>query len=271
MATSNKENTFLKLSIQVSLDGLSFCILNTQEKKIVFYRKKSFSTQLDPVKVLEEIDKLYKQEPHLEIPVNEVILLFNNSLFTLVPTPLFEEENASSYLKFNTKILKSDFIAYDELKQHQIVNVYIPYTNIVNYFFEKYGEFEYKHTSSILVEELLKLPAEEPTMYIFNREKEFDLVVTDHAELLLCNSFSYETKEDFLYYILFTAEQLHLDPLEFQLVLFGDITKESEFYKIAYNYIKNIEFLSLVFPFDFSGEAEKPSPETKEFVLLKSL
>ncbi|MDT0644371.1 DUF3822 family protein [Zunongwangia sp. F363] len=271
MATSNQENNFLKLSIQVSLDGLSFCILNTERKEIIFYRKKVFTAQLDPVKLLQEIETVYKEEPLLSQHINNVILLFSNSLSTLVPSPLFQEENASNYLKFNTKILKTDFIAYDELKEHEMVNVYIPYANVINYFFEKYGEFEYKHTSSILLEELLKLPSQETKMYIYNREKEYDLVVIDDGKLLLCNTFSYETKEDFLYYILFTAEQLNLDPLEFQLLLFGDISKDSDFYEIAYNYIKNIDFLPVFFPFEYHEDTEKPSRESSEFVLLKSL
>ncbi|MDT0678231.1 DUF3822 family protein [Autumnicola musiva] len=271
MATNSQKKAFLKMSIQVSLDGLSFCILNTEENTIIYYLKKSFPTRLDPVKVLEKIEEIYSAEPVLQQTVDEVNLIFSNALFTLVPSPFFQEENASSYLKFNTRILKTDVIAYDELQKHEIVNVYIPFTNIINYFFEKYGEFEYRHSISILVEELLKLPAEETKMYIYNRGKEYDLVVIEKEKLLLCNTFSYETREDFLYYILFTAEQLNLDPMELQLMLFGDINRESPLYKIAYTYIRNIDFLNVFFPFDYKDNVNKPSTETEEYILLKSL
>jgi len=58
----------------------------------------------------------------------------------------------------------------------------------------------------------------------------------------LFNFFSFNTKEDFIYYILFTAEQLNLNPEEFELNLMGDIEKESELYAIVYQYIRNIKF-----------------------------
>ena len=61
-----------------------------------------------------------------------------------------------------------------------------------------------------------------------------------NQKLLLYNTFEYQTKEDFIYYLLFTAEQLQLNPEIFQLKLFGKISKENELYQIAYKYIRNV-------------------------------
>ena len=47
----------------------------------------------------------------------------------------------------------------------------------------------------------------------------------------------------FIYYILFTYEQLELDPNEVALNLTGNIEEDSELYKIAYTYIKDISFV----------------------------
>ena len=73
----------------------------------------------------------------------------------------------------------------------------------------------------------------------------FEIVVLKDKKLALFNCFSFKTKEDFIYYILFTAEQLNLNPEEFNLVLMGDIEKESELYGILYQYIRNIKFYNL--------------------------
>ena len=86
----------------------------------------------------------------------EVIVLFSNESLQPGAEEIFKEENASDYLKFNTMILENDFVAQDELEEFGMVNVYIPYTNINNFFFEKYGEFEYRHCVSVLAEEFLK-------------------------------------------------------------------------------------------------------------------
>ena len=269
--TSNQKKQNKKLSIQVSLNGLSFCILNRVTNEICYFKKIDFEKQLDPTKVLSRIESFYEQEKQLDQTVDEVVLLFNNALFSLVPVDLFDEENAASYLKFNTRILKTDFIAFDRINE-DFVNVYIPYTNIINFFFDKYGEFEYRHSLSVLIESLLSLPrtSDGPKMFLHAQQQIFELVVIENGKLIFANSFEYETKEDFLYYLLFTAEQLHLDTEKFELILLGDINKDSEEYKISWDYIKNISFMGPFHPFTFQEQA-KPTKELSEYLLIKSL
>lgn len=273
MATNNKEDTHLKLSIQVNLNGLSFCILDTKKNEVVFFRKIRFEEQLDPVRVLAKIELEYEQQEALQQGIEEVSLVFSNNLYTLVPRQYFKEEEASNYLKFNTKILRTDFIAHEEVEHTDIVNVYIPYTNIINYFFDKYGEFEYKHSISVLLESLLQRSAStKASLHLYNRDKEYDLVAMEDGKLLLCNSFTYETKEDFLYYLLFTAEQIGLDPMKLDLYLFGEINKESELFKISYNYIKNVHFPEVSSSLKSKKEdTTEVIDESRDYVLFKSL
>ncbi|WP_037314731.1 DUF3822 family protein [Salegentibacter sp. Hel_I_6] len=270
MATNNsKKQINLELSIQVSLDGLSFCTLNSAEKELVQFKKIRFPQQLDPVKLLDEIHKIYAEENSIA-EATQVKLIFDNALYSLVPGEFFKEENASDYLKFNTKILKTDFIAHEEIGNTGIINVYIPYTNIINFFFEKFGEFEYQHLNTVLVENLLALPkTDRPQIYAHIKNKQFELVVIDNGKLLLCNSFSFIEKEDFLYYILFTAEQLNLNPERFRLILLGAITKASPLFKIAFKYIKHIELLETNFSFNKENELSALN-ELEDYVLLKS-
>ncbi|HEY9184527.1 MAG TPA: DUF3822 family protein [Salegentibacter sp.] len=270
MVTNKEFQSNLKLSIQVSLDGLSFCIQDTTTKEFVFFKKLSFDRQLDPVKILQKIDKEYENEKALQQNVREISLIFDNHLYTLVPIKLFNEEQASNYLKFNTRILKTDFIAHDAIHSAGAVCVYIPYANIINYFFDKYGEFEYKHSISVLLENLLKREKSNSTrVYLYNKSGNYDLVVIEEAKLIFCNSFQYETPEDFLYYLLFTAEQLKLDPEKLDLQILGNISEESELYQLAYNYIKNISLSEQSTKNTFSKPEEKQQAEA-EFVLLNS-
>jgi hypothetical protein len=269
--TKNEGINLLKLSIQVRLDGLSFCILNCGNNEIIWYKRENFPKEYNPVKILEKIEIHYQNEIELQGSMDEVVLIFSNDLYSLVPEAYFIEEEASNYLKFNTKILKTDVVAHDSIANNEMVNVYIPYSNIINYFFDKYGEFEYKHGISVLAEAVLELDSGEGiTAYLNNFTDYFDLVVVKNKKLLLCNTFSYDTKEDFIYYLLFTAEQLELDPSQFDLRLLGDISEESALYQIAYTYIKNIHFLNPGF------EIEPEDKNTREFqreafILLNSL
>ncbi|CAM4328817.1 DUF3822 family protein [Gillisia hiemivivida] len=269
--TKNEKQDIFKMSIQVRLNGFSFCILNCSNNEITWYKKIDLGKEQSPVEILKEIEKLYAEETNLQTEFLEVIVLFSNNLYTVVPESFFIEEEASTYLKFNTKILKTDVVAHDMLA-HGLVNVYIPYTNINNYFFDKYGEFEFRNNISVLIEAVLAKNTESKNaqVYLNDYSSYYDLVIVKQNKLLLANTFQYDTKEDFIYYLLFTAEQLQIDPSEFNLWLLGDISKNSDNFNIAYTYVKYIDFL--IPAFNFTSKLEQSETFHREaFSLLKTL
>ena len=148
--TENSELSYKKLSIQISLNGLSFCVLDSVENTIVKQESVSFNEQLNPFQVLKELKDLIEQNNLQTIDFSEVTIIHRNTLFSLVPKVLFDEDELANYLKFNTKILANDHISFDEITDHEIVNVYIPFANINNYIFDLFGEFEYKHNGTVL-------------------------------------------------------------------------------------------------------------------------
>lgn len=168
----------------------------------------------------------------------------SNNLSTFVPKPFFNEDNLSDYLQYNIKILKNDFIAHDLIENSELVNVYIPFGYINNYLFDTFGSFEYKHTSTVLVENLLKETSnsESEKLYVYVEKDVFQIVVIKEKKMEFFNTFNHKTKEDFIYYILFVTEQLNLNPEKLLLYFINDIEKESELYKIVYKYIKNVHF-----------------------------
>ncbi len=273
MTNSSKQekHTILKMSIQVRLNGFSFCIINCNTNDILWFKKRDLGKESSPVKILEEIERLYAEEEMLQQEFNEVGILFSNDLFTIVPAAYFIEEEASTYLKFNTKILQTDVVAHD-LLTNDLVNVYIPYTNINNYFFDKYGEFEYQHNISVLIDAILakKQDTKEAQIYLNDYNNYYELVIVQDNKLVLANTFHYETKEDFIYYLLFTLEQLDLNPSEVYLWLMGTIVKQSDIYDIAYTYIRNIDFL--IPAFSFTADIDRSESFHREaFSLLKTI
>lgn len=268
--TTINQTSHKKMSIQVSLDGLSFCILNKDTMEIEYFKNEVFKKQLDPGKILTRIEAIFNEESRLQQTVQEATLLFNNSLYSLVPTNFYDQEHAVSYLKFNTKILKTDFVAHDEIGD-DIVNVYIPYTNIINYCFDKFGEFEYRHSLSVLIESLLQLDSvENPVVYLHSHLKNYELVVITNGKLILANSFEFETKEDFIYYLLFTLEQLELSPLEVSLILLGDLSKDSDEYAMLYTYVKDISFLGPFHSYTFTKDISAQDT-LANYLTIKSL
>jgi len=236
------------LSIQVRLDGFSFFVQNNLSKTIDTYKHIPYQHKVDPNHLLNELQEIYAQEKLLSEPYSRIDVIYINPLFTLVPKALFKEEHLTDYLKFNTKLLKTDFVAYDELKDQDLINVYIPYTNVNNFFFDRYGSFTYHHGISVLIAHHLNTTQQlEQHQVIVNvQPTSFDLLVIRDNKVVLANSFDYQTKEDFIYYLLFTMEQLDLDPETTKLSLTGHIIEQSDLYQLIYTYIRNVELLPSV-------------------------
>lgn len=269
--TNNSSNklTNLDLSIQLSLSGLSFCILNKASNTIIEVKEFSFEKRLNPLEVLDELKNIFANETILNNSFNNVTIIHDNELSTLVPKSLFNKNHIADYLKFNSKILKSDFIAYDSILENDSVNVYVPYININNYVYDKFGAFIFKHVTSVLIESILQIEkgSASPKVYINVSSNHFEIIVIENDKLLLYNTFTYSSKEDFIYYILFTAEQLDLDPETLNLILIGDITENDELYNITYKYIRNISFGNRNDNYKYIN---KPKSNYSNFTLLKS-
>ncbi|MDO9275197.1 MAG: DUF3822 family protein [Lutibacter sp.] len=239
----NLEDNYL--SIQLSLDGFSFCVYNIAQDKIGVFAIYEFENSTgSPFKQLACVKELFSQEELLQLNYKTVFVTHFNNLVTQVPQPLFNKNSLPQYLQYTVKVLENDFIAYDELCNSEILNVYIPFVNINNFLLDTYETFVYKHSSTVLIENLLSQykNLEGSFCFVNVTGKHFEMVVIKNKKLEFFNFFSFGTKEDFIYYILFTAEQLNLNPEEFELILMGDIERESELYAILYQYIRNIKF-----------------------------
>ncbi|WGD34645.1 DUF3822 family protein [Olleya sp. YS] len=273
MAQTNKTHntlTNLELSIQISLSGLSFCVLDRSTTTILNLHSTNFKIKKSPTDLLDAVKHLFNTQASLQQSFTTITVIHVNDWSTLVPKPLFKEEFLADYLKFNTKILKTDFITFDEISQNDSANVYVPFTNVNNYIFDQFGTFTYKHFSTILIEQLLTFEKHNNTskVYVNVSEYNFEIIAFNSGELLLYNTFEYQTKEDFIYYLLFTLEQLQLNPETVELVFLGEINEADTLYQIAYKYIRHVSFGNRMDTFAFNTQ---PKSNHSNFTLLKSL
>ncbi len=264
------KSDFHKLSIQISLNGLSLCVLDTVDNHILASENVVFEREVNPLELLKKVKEIFEKYKVAKVAFSEVIAIHKNQLFSLVPKALFDEGELANYLKFNAKMLTNDIIVYDELESNDIMNVYVPFMNVNNYIYELFGEFEFKHSSTVMVESLLNTPnpGNDAVCYVHVGDKQLDITVVSNKKLQLHNSFNYNTKEDFIYYLLFTIEQLKLDTNTVKLKLFGAIDEDDEIYGIAYDYIKNI---SIFIPSNIDHITGNDKDDAIDFTVLKTL
>jgi len=267
--STNSELSYKKLSIQISLNGLSFCVLDSVENSIITQEYISFKEEVIPFQLLKNLKEALEKFEITKMSFSNITVIHRNPLFTLVPKALFDPKELPNYLKFNAKILANDQIAYDEIKNYDIVNIYVPFTNVNNYIYELFGEFDYKHSGTILIESLLNnfTGGKEPICYAHITDQQVDITVISNKNLLFYNNFTFDSKEDFIYYILFTIEQLKLDAETIKLRLFGSIEEGDELYNLIYTYVRNVD---VFIPSNLSQHINDQDKKTIDFTTLSA-
>jgi hypothetical protein len=236
------EKSYRNLVLQISLTHISFCIKDTLRNKIETPVLFPLNNNSNPSEIESSLSKILNETPALQNSFDHVLVLHNNNLLTFVPNVFFDEQYMSSYLQYNIKIFPSDFFTSDVVTNHEMNTVYVPYVNINNLLIDRFGNFDYKHAFTILVKKVLDSckNIDEPQLYVHCQVDNFQIIAVKNQRLLLFNTFEYKNEDDFIYYILFTAEQLNMNPETFQLKLFGQIYIGNDLYNIAYKYIRNV-------------------------------
>ncbi|NND88605.1 MAG: DUF3822 family protein [Flavobacteriaceae bacterium] len=230
------------MSVQISLIGLSFLISDADSGDLVFFHEENLDRTHTSEELSFVLESVFKKHEPLSGPFKEITVVFSTIISTVVPKPLFDETKAIEYLKFNSKLLPSDFVAYDLVENTDWVVVYIPFVNINNFFFERFGTFQYYHATTLLLDNIVKEHSlsKEPKAYLHIQKDFFTLSIISDQKLHLCNSYNYQTDEDFIYYLLFGFEQLKLDPDQVPLSLSGNISQEDSLYELIYTYIRHV-------------------------------
>ena len=255
------------LSIQISLNGLSFCIKN-DDNQILALENESFEPNLTPNQILDNVMYTFDYHSELQQRFKNIEVIHQNDHYTFVPKKFFDPKFCNIYLNYNTKVYNNDYIAYDETDLEDMVTVYIPYVNINNFFFETFGSFTYKHSSTILLKNLIEKEhnLKNTIIYIHLNSNAFDLVVFRGGKFILGNTYPHETKEDFLFYLMFVVEQLEMNPQNISLKFLGEKEIIDSYIEAAYKYVNQIDFGVRSFV-SFAEGIEKTDPY-EHFILL---
>jgi hypothetical protein len=219
------------------------------------------SSASGPEELLTRIQEVFEKEKLLQQQYGSVNITHLNELSSLVPKTFFDESKLKDYIRYSSKTFDNDYIVFDEIENHDVINVYIPFVNVNNFLLERFGSFEYKHFSTVLISNLLNTYrySEHPHLFVHLEKKRMFIVAISNNKLQLHNSFAYNTTEDFLYYLLFVAEQLGMDPETLELILSGSIDKDSSLFDIAYSYVRKVSLIENRFKYDFDPSVDDAS------------
>jgi hypothetical protein len=231
-----------KLSIKISLSGFDLMLSNLECNSIIDYKKYNFNKKALTENLSFKLDSFLNESKIDFSNVINVKLIISNKLSCLVPKELFDERLSLDYLKFNSKLIENDFASNDYIEELETYNVYLPFVNVTNYLVERFGSFEYYHSSTILLRKILKTTTNDSrTLFFTNIETDsFQVIIFKNKNLLYYNDFEYQTKEDILYFLLFVIEQNKEIKSDTKLNILGGISENDKNFNFISQFIKNI-------------------------------
>lgn len=233
-----------QLIIQIGMDGALLAVNDTINNKYIAFEKYAFqniySFRLIP-DLLEMIFKNSKILPHTYKTMTCVVV---NDRSTLIPNPLFENDKKEMYLKFNVSLEEDELVFADDLKGLDAKNIFAVPVGLKSKLESIYNNVSFHHFSSALIENLLTQNKNQTAkkLYVHVQASHFEMVVIEGKNLIFYNTFHHHSAEDFMYYLLFACEQLQLNPENMELVLLGEIERNSALYNLAQKYIRTIKF-----------------------------
>ena len=241
-----------KLSIQLSTNGFSFSVLEINRNKLLSVesyeldKPESISPSVTHESVvLLAIEELFLQFKWIGEKFAAVNFIVESDKSTLIPMPLFDPSEINTYLKFSHNVSKDEDIISNSMINLEAFNIFSIYKNLREKISSMFPDSTISNISNTLIEGILinhKNQNIKNKVFVNVRNSYFDVIIIHGKRLIFFNSFKYKTKEDFIYFLIFVFEQLRINPEEVELVLLGNIRKNSPLYEIAYNYIRKISF-----------------------------
>lgn len=232
----------LKHFLHLSRLQLTSTFFDDQTKTYVSFEQFDFIKSEDWVDALRSLEKIlpeasFQSQKSLQICIS-------NSLYTLVPKALFDEKELESYVSFNHPVKAEDQLIfhYTNLESHDAVVVFAIPRGLEFMLKAKLPPHQLLHFSASILEALGLSKLQENELLVNVQNQQFEVIYAPNGKLKFFNSFQYQSKEDFIYYLLYVMEQLQLEREKSKITLVGEIEKDSAIFKLLYTYIHEVTF-----------------------------
>jgi len=233
------------ITIQCALDGFCFVVHHRQENTIIDIEIYQTAESHDGSAILEALEKTFFKKGLFGKPFHSLVFLIANRYNTLVPGELFDKASCESYLRFN-HILPHHYVVFHEpVPVLHAENVFALSQRLADNIHSVWPEAVIKHQSTLFLQSVCSEEAYESdtNAYIHVNSRDFDMAVVQQGRLLFFNNFPFNTKDDFIYYLMFTLEQQQLSGQDIPVYFTGLITNQSEILRLCERYIKRIRFI----------------------------
>jgi len=239
------------LSVQVTPDDLTFCILDSIRSKYILIRsygpddRNSFNNN--------NLEEIISKDDFLRRRFKKVNILLPTPKFTLIPAPLFDPAKKDEYFNYNYTSDSDSHILINKINEPDAFIIFSASSALTGILASAFPGTSFTHHTKPLFMHLMHKKGNVGDTYIhLHAERDFfNLIIFKENTLRFCNTFIYRNISDILYYLLNTYQKLDLNQSEV-LNLSGLTEKYDDLTSGLSTYIKNYRFAEPSGNFTFS-------------------
>ena len=249
-----EQTNLYHLSIQISLDGFSFAILDIPKGKYTVLKSTNFFLKR-PRLLFMKVRELMTEDEHLNLKYKSIEIVYSSENFTLVPQAFYQQGAADKFFGFNHEMEMGFMVDKTLLTKAEAWCIFNIPENLKEFLVLKYPKATIRHNLYPLVERALKenknFPERKQVHINFFRSY-FELIVLSGTKLQLCNQFNYSGENDISYFVLYVFDQLKLPSDTTELVIHGQMQQTDPIYQTFKKYIRKTSFARPTSLFNYS-------------------
>ena len=249
------------LCVEVGKEHLRFAYLDAK-KRLSWLEDFSFPSLLIERSLADNLPAIFQDHPILSAgPWQQVLVTVNSPAFTLIPTPLFRKEYATSYMTLmrGSALPPHEYAHFFEQPNDNFVSVFNVEHRLANYLAGVYPlqNTTFVHQTSAIIRASAaveqRLVSTQNLLLYFEDEFVTIILRSNHA-LRYCNRFGFKNPQDLMYYILYVLEELRLEPYSVNILLYGEITPFSDSYTSLSEFLPHMMFGQTPAGMRFNGD-----------------
>ncbi len=236
-ADALKEQTVnLSVSVEFSEHTLAIALFDKIVQKFT-----SFESWFTEEKNLSELTQVFLNSEIMKLNVPEVAISLLMQEFVHIPKELFIPEEATEYLNYTVSSEYNGTVSFDEIPAISALCCY----KIPEHISAQLEQFNAKptirHFSGNFISLIAdKINTDQKTVVVFFHENAFEIVLMHNKKLIQYSTFTFQTIQEYLYFLLLFLQQLNLDTETVNFIVTGGIEEKSALMNATLKYIRNV-------------------------------
>jgi hypothetical protein len=233
------------LNIQLGSEGLYCCILDKEPNTMRGFIKFAFP----PRTSVGDIPGLFitaweSDEAVAKLNYSSVNIAYTGGNSILIPGVLFDSSDSNHYWAQLNRPDDDQVLLTDKIKMLDAFSVFTIPQSFEMVMRKNFPGSTIHHHSSSLIESVLleHKNASDEILTVNIRSSCFDILVNKGRNLVFHNSYSYQSPEDYVYFILHVCEKLGLNTEKVKVVMIGEVARQSAIHNITLKYLRQVTF-----------------------------